>query len=519
MDAGRPARGPFVSLPVSSNQAQPRPVAPLSFALSAVVCAAASFALARAGLAQNAHFGVAVLPEPLTGFALAALVLWGSPYALAVGAGVFGAWNLEGTHAARESIAAALSTVAGAWSASALLRRRLGFEPRLERVRDALALLLAAALGSAVDATWISATSTTTDVRAWLARGLTSGVGCLIVVPLVCAWRTRSERAERLARAGDLVASVAGIAALAALAFGDVVPAGWAHLSALLAFPLVVWSALRCGPRGASLAVFVFAAAAVLQTMRGSGPYTAGGTAIELTAFLGVLAATGSVVAAFHGQRSRAERRAAAERTRVELALNGSSGGLWEWDLESGRVECSTRFRELLGLSEEAAAPGRLALHSLVHPDDHAVFDAAVDEHLERGAPYEVDVRLRRASGESRWFHVRGVAQRDERGEPVRLLGSISDIHAARVAESELLRHVHELEAARDAHERQSHEITLLVGELADAHARLEDAQRSNASAPVVAHAPADFDRTLDELVRLLAASPAASGEDVARRV
>ncbi len=147
------------------------------------------------------------------------------------------------------------------------------------------------------------------------------------------------------------------------------------------------------------------------------------------------------------------------------------------------------------------------------------MFDAAVLEHVQRGAPYEVDVRLRRASGESRWFHVRGVAQRDERGEPVRLLGSISDIHAARVAESELLRHVHELEAARDAHERQSHEITLLVSELADARARLDELRQGAPArlAPQTAP-PVDFDRTLDELVRLLSTNdrPGAGATDAA---
>lgn len=493
-----------------------RPVAPASFALSALVCGAIAFALAHASLWQAARVGEGALPEPLAGFALAAFVLWSPPYALAIGAGMFGAWAAGGARDVPSSIAAALLLVGGAWIARACLSLARGFEPRLERVRDAVALLLAIAGGSAAYALGSCAVAGSLDVRAALARALASGVGCALVVPLACAWRTRALRDEKLARAVDLVVGVCAVSVLGAFAFGDVAPVGWTLLASWCAFPAVVWSALRCGPRGSSLVTFVFACIAVLQTLRGSGPFSTPGHALELSAFLGVLASTGLLVGAFHGQRSRNERRERAERARLELALSGSSGGLWEWELATGKVDYSTRFRELLGFAPEVEAP---SLHALVHPDDHAMFDAAVDEHLEHGAPYEVDVRLRRASGESRWFHVRGVAQRDERGAPVRLLGSIADVHAARVAEQELHRHVHELEAARDAHERQSHEISLLVVELAAAHARLEDAQRAGAAAAAVpSRAPADFDRTLDELVKLLATSSTGAAEDAGRR-
>jgi two-component system sensor histidine kinase/response regulator len=54
------------------------------------------------------------------------------------------------------------------------------------------------------------------------------------------------------------------------------------------------------------------------------------------------------------------------------------------------------------------------------------------------GPPCDVDVRLRLSGGYYRWFRLRGSAEFDQDSQPLRMSGSISDIHKQRLAEEAL---------------------------------------------------------------------------------
>ena len=55
-----------------------------------------------------------------------------------------------------------------------------------------------------------------------------------------------------------------------------------------------------------------------------------------------------------------------------------------------------------------------------------------------RGAPYDVEFRLKCKSGEYRWFRARGQSVRNAAGRAVRLAGSLSDITDRKTAEAQL---------------------------------------------------------------------------------
>ncbi|MHC4827291.1 MAG: GGDEF domain-containing protein [Planctomycetota bacterium] len=126
--------------------------------------------------------------------------------------------------------------------------------------------------------------------------------------------------------------------------------------------------------------------------------------------------------------RLRADEALRQSEQRFDLAVQGTSDGLWDWDLQTNEVWYAARFKELLGYKESEFPNVLESLNSHLHPDDYHWTWKAVDDHLERGEPFDVEYRLRTKTEEYRWFRARAIAVRDQQGQPVRMAGSIQDI-------------------------------------------------------------------------------------------
>jgi signal transduction histidine kinase/CheY-like chemotaxis protein len=117
---------------------------------------------------------------------------------------------------------------------------------------------------------------------------------------------------------------------------------------------------------------------------------------------------------------------------------------MWDWDLARGVISYSGRFKEMLGLDGSRIETGKLetgrfgarleAIEALMHPDDRLAFQAALKRHVQQKGPFDVECRLRLATGEWRWFRLRGQALWTEIGAPLRMAGSLSDIHGYKEA-------------------------------------------------------------------------------------
>ena len=62
----------------------------------------------------------------------------------------------------------------------------------------------------------------------------------------------------------------------------------------------------------------------------------------------------------------------------------------------------------------------------------------ALNAHLERNEPYEIEYRIRLTDGSVRWFRSRGQAVRDSGGKAVRMVGTVVDISERVEAERRL---------------------------------------------------------------------------------
>ncbi|MBI5163440.1 MAG: PAS domain-containing protein [Magnetospirillum sp.] len=125
---------------------------------------------------------------------------------------------------------------------------------------------------------------------------------------------------------------------------------------------------------------------------------------------------------------------------RYALAARGANDGLWDWDVVAGRVYYSTRWREMIGCSDDTIEPSLGGWLNRVHPDDLPAVENALsrilsgsDEHL------SVEHRIRHCGGGWRWALVRGLAVYGP-GGPLRLVGSLTDTTAYREAVEEMRR-------------------------------------------------------------------------------
>ncbi len=124
---------------------------------------------------------------------------------------------------------------------------------------------------------------------------------------------------------------------------------------------------------------------------------------------------------------------------RLSHALEATNDGVWDWSVKTGAFYFSPQWARLLDYLP-GEVPARVEFYfSILHPDDVAIVQHALAEHMAGRLPVKQnEVRLRTKSGEYRWFLDRGkVVVRDSSGAPERMVGTITDItERKRVEES-----------------------------------------------------------------------------------
>jgi PAS domain S-box-containing protein len=142
-----------------------------------------------------------------------------------------------------------------------------------------------------------------------------------------------------------------------------------------------------------------------------------------------VLDRTAELTAINHRLSAEIAERRKIER-RLELALNVADLSWWEWDVDSGRVECDDRKKSMIGLAPDQGPVDVGGWVSLIHPHDREAANQAMRDHIAgRADYYEIDYRLPTRNNEWRWFYDRGqVVDRHQNGRPRRVIGLVMDI-------------------------------------------------------------------------------------------
>jgi diguanylate cyclase (GGDEF)-like protein/PAS domain S-box-containing protein len=138
-------------------------------------------------------------------------------------------------------------------------------------------------------------------------------------------------------------------------------------------------------------------------------------------------------------ERQRAAEALRESEERYALALQGANDGVWDWDLKTGVVYYSPRWKAMLGYREEEIGDSKDEWLGRVYPGDRIGLEAGIRAHLRGEMPhFEHEHRILHKDGSYRWVLTRGLAVRDMAGQPCRMAGSQTDISDRKQAENRL---------------------------------------------------------------------------------
>jgi len=91
-------------------------------------------------------------------------------------------------------------------------------------------------------------------------------------------------------------------------------------------------------------------------------------------------------------------------RNRFELAIKGSSAGIWDWDPVTDSLYLSPLLTQILGYGEyDIRGASQESFYHVVHPDDLPNVRDRLDAHLQEDKKFEVEFRIRRKDGSYMW--------------------------------------------------------------------------------------------------------------------
>ena len=281
---------------------------PRRYAAALAVVAVAYYLAGRIGLELAYLDGAVAALWPPAGLGLAVLFLYGVRLwpAIVIGDLLLGDYSAPLGTVLAQTIGNTLAVIV----AALLLQRLTDGRGGLERVADVMAFVACAVLAALISAAFGPLSLRLGDVipadelgRVFRTWTLGDCAGVLVVAPVILTWATAGLRGIHRRELAEGSVALALLVALAELPPQRDVP--------YIVFPVLLWAALRLGPRGASAAVLVVCSITVWNTAQNDGPFVRESLTDSLLAtqlFIAISALTSLVLAAVTAERTGAAR-------------------------------------------------------------------------------------------------------------------------------------------------------------------------------------------------------------------
>jgi PAS domain S-box-containing protein len=139
-------------------------------------------------------------------------------------------------------------------------------------------------------------------------------------------------------------------------------------------------------------------------------------------------------------ERKQAETALRESQERLQLAIDGSGSGFWDWNIVTNEDYLSPEWLKMLGFEAGELPDKYSSWEKLIHPDDKPRVMETLYTHLQNSQhPYQFEYRLRTKSEDWKWIVNYGrVVKRDAAGKPVRMAGIHLDISDRKQAEEQV---------------------------------------------------------------------------------
>ena len=139
-------------------------------------------------------------------------------------------------------------------------------------------------------------------------------------------------------------------------------------------------------------------------------------------------------------ERKRAEEALKINEQRLQLAIEGTDLGMWDWDMRTDEVYFNPRYLAMLGYGPTELPHTLKTWENLLHPDDHESVKQQIHICIDKGVgKWNVEFRLKHKNGQYQWISGRGkIVEFSQDGHPIRAAGTHLDITNRKFAEKEL---------------------------------------------------------------------------------
>src|SRR3954468_23328000 len=447
--------------------------------------------------------GVAVF-WPAAGVAAGALIASGPWARWAVVAGTMVATivaNLMGDRNLVSSMIFAVCNAGEALLTAGLIGRYFGWPFSLDRLRQVLGLLGAAAVAAAVSG--IGGTlgfvllrgETTSAFNTWQNWFASDALGIVTIAPLVIGLASAARDPPRPNETIEGLTALALLVVMSVIAIASPMEPWTTVLPIALLFPILLWISARCRPLFAAAAAFIVTLAIVWTATIGIGHFGDASVPMAdrvLAARGGILAVAlcAYVLAALFAERRQHESALAESESRLQEALTAGGVTTFVWDADASTSERSANAAKILGFDpRQTFTPSQFL--SRIHPEDRERFKTFLRGVVPETPAYVVTFRFQQRDGREVWLEETAQGEFDGMGGLVRLKGLTVDVTARkRAADQQSLliaaldHHVKNLLArvaavakgmrqSSDSVDDYIHALDRRLGSMADVHAQL----------------------------------------------
>ena len=129
-------------------------------------------------------------------------------------------------------------------------------------------------------------------------------------------------------------------------------------------------------------------------------------------------------------ERKKAEDKLKFAKERLNLVLECTKTGIWEWNIKTGEGFIDKNYCDILGYDQEDLDMNVDTWKELIHPDDIDSVMNKINKHFNNpNYVYSSEFRMKKKNGDWIWIMSKGkVVEQDSNGKPVRMIGINNDI-------------------------------------------------------------------------------------------